>query len=474
MEKINKIVKSLSDDEYETLLKKVSANNADKSSMLLSYGRSRNYADKDCIDKLSIKANAFYTLKSRLNQKIEAFLISKMEAPKLELIKKVSYASDIVLNTDKEISAVTLKKLERELKDYDLAYELTKIYQNLKKLYRNDGQQHYHYSQLYNKHVAYTLALDRAEDMVGSYFYTYGHYFMSRNETDLLQLYILRKELENTCKLYSSHRLFISGSMVNLFHVLFLPQEDGSEPDLFSLEEIFDQANEIFNKYNKDTFYLLITPVFTYLQFEFYFRTGQKQKAQALFDDLNGDVPSLLEYFNFYTFPSLFLFSKIIVVHQKGEEQNLVNENMEGLVEYEPDLNDIPGYLNYNIYLATSYFYDKDYEMAARTLQEARNNVSFKGLTHIDMEIKLLLGMQYVMLQEFELTGQLIKSIQRQVRNAEDKGYADVAMFVKMLNKFSIKQPDKAKEYYDRFKEENVGHNRVIPYLFLKDEVFNQ
>jgi tetratricopeptide (TPR) repeat protein len=297
---------------------------------------------------------------------------------------------------------------------------------------------------------------------------------MSRSETDLLQLYILKKEIKNTCKLYSSHRLFINESMVSIFHTLFLPQEDGTEVDIFSLEEIFDQIDAVLSKYHKDTFYLLIVPVFTFLKFEFFLKSGQKQKAYSLFDDLNGDVPSLLEYFNFYTFPSFFLFDKLVVVQQKGEEETLVDENMEGLVEYEPDINDIPGYLNYNIYLATSYFYNRDYEMAARTLHEARNNISFKGLPHIDMEIKLLLGLQYVMLHEFEQAGQLIKSIQRQVRNADGKEYEDVAMFVKMLNKFSNRQPDKAKEYYERFLEVNKGPNRVIPYLVLNKEIFSQ
>jgi hypothetical protein len=73
------------------------------------------------------------------------------------------------------IAIATLKKLEKELLDYDLSNELTVVYKFLKKLHINSAD-YFNYSQLYNRHVAYMLAVDKAEDVLAEYFKKYGNY----------------------------------------------------------------------------------------------------------------------------------------------------------------------------------------------------------------------------------------------------------------------------------------------------------
>ena len=238
MDKINKIIKSLAEEDFMMLLGSVAANNADKSSTLLKYAREENFLDKECIQNLNIKANAFYTLKSRLNQKIESFLISKIEAPKMDLIQKVSYTSYLGMSVDKDIATVMLKKFEKELIDYDLPHELTRIYQSLKKLHISQPDQYYGYSQLYNKYVAYHLNLDKAEDLIGSYFNVFANYQLSRGDGELLQLEIMKNELSTLCSLYDSHRLFIYNSIVRVFHILFVPKSQ--DPKAETLEDAQD------------------------------------------------------------------------------------------------------------------------------------------------------------------------------------------------------------------------------------------
>jgi tetratricopeptide (TPR) repeat protein len=251
-----------------------------------------------------------------------------------------------------------------------------------------------------------------------------------------------------------------------------VPDERGEEKDLFSLEENFNQLDEIFNRYNKDSFYLLVRPVFDFLRFEFYHLSGQKVKALSDLDDINAEVIGLLQYFKFYTFPSLFLISKLEIYADMGREYELAKENLDSLIEHEPSNEDIGAFLNYHIYLAVSSYYEGSFDTAARILQDARNEISFKGLTHIDIEIKLLLALQYAHLNEFELTGQLIKSIQRQVRNAEEKEYEDASLFIKMLNKLANSQPEKALEYLEKFNELKRNEDSVLPYLRVKTIFF--
>ena len=101
-----------------------------------------------------------------------------------------------------------MKKLEKELLDYDLANELTVIYKSLKKLNINSPD-YFQYSQLYNRHVAYMLAVDKAEDLLADYFKKYGDYMLNAGETEKLGLVLLMKKWPERCQLYESHRLYV-------------------------------------------------------------------------------------------------------------------------------------------------------------------------------------------------------------------------------------------------------------------------
>ena len=468
MDKIAKIVKSFTKEEYDFLYEGVSSNKADKSSLLLKIAREKDLDDKECVAALDIKPNAFYTLKSRLNQKIESYLISKMEAPKMDLIKKVSYAGDIFLTTDRTILTVMLKRLEKELSDYDLPYELTKIYQMLKKLYVTQPDQQYQYSQLYNKNVAYTLALDRAEDSIGRYFQAYGNYFMSKSAEDLIQLEVIQMELDNTAKLYESHRLFVYNSLAKVFHILFVPSKNTQE-SLSDVEDIFLQVNEIFAKFENDTGYVQMAVIFDFLKFEYYHKLGLPKKEAPFYEQVNFSLTSFLQHYNFFTFPAQFLLSKLERINKIGNESAILEENETILDGFTPDIKQLPTYVVYHIYLAICYFYNHNYKQAARTLNNLKNDVSFKNLPHIEMEIKLLLGLQYAKLKEEDMTLQLIKSVQRQIRNDESKDYNGAKMFIKVLNKIISGQGEKASDLLERYRINNIGEEAVLGYLKLDE-----
>ena len=80
-------------------------------------------------------------------------------------LKHIAARRHVLHPSAKAIAIATLKKLEKDLIDYDLSNELTIVYKSLKKLHVNSPD-YFHYSQLYNRHVAYMLALDKAEDLL--------------------------------------------------------------------------------------------------------------------------------------------------------------------------------------------------------------------------------------------------------------------------------------------------------------------
>ncbi|HSY62607.1 MAG TPA: hypothetical protein VK796_12070, partial [Cytophaga sp.] len=163
MSKLKNIIKQLSTKDYTAIYDSLINSNAEKSAYLLKFMREKQLSDTRIMEELEVNNNAYYTLRSRLNQKIEEYLLQEMESPRTSLIKKVATVHDIIFTKKRAIAIASLKKLEKELLDYDLSNELTIIYKTLKKLLINSPEDHFSYSQLYNRHVAYMLALDKAE-----------------------------------------------------------------------------------------------------------------------------------------------------------------------------------------------------------------------------------------------------------------------------------------------------------------------
>ena len=169
MAKLKNIIKQLSADDFKTIYDQLLSSNAEKSAHLLKFMRERQMSDTKIMETLDVGSNAYYTLRSRLNQKIEEYLLSQMEQPRTDLMKRVANINDTVFTKKLGITLATLKKLEKELLDYDLSNELTIIYKILKRLHIHTKDS-FHYNQQYNRHVAYMLAIDKAEDLLADYF----------------------------------------------------------------------------------------------------------------------------------------------------------------------------------------------------------------------------------------------------------------------------------------------------------------
>lgn len=433
MAKLKHIIKQLSEDDFNAIHHSLSSSNADKSAFLLRAMREKSMSDHQVMEKLEVNTNAYYTLRSRLNQKIEEYLLQQMESPRTDLLKKVANINEMVFTKKKAISVATLKKLERELLDYDLSNELTVVYKALKKLHINSPD-YFNYSQLYNKHVSYMLAIDKIEDILSTYFKRFSEFTLTGEEADKLSLDYLKKEINNMCNLYDSHRPYVYKSCVNIFHRLFIEEtqqegEDGEE----AIEDIFDRIDTIFEEYHKDAVYFHLKLVFEFLKLEYYNHYKVYRKAGTFFEQVNRSSAALLSYCNIYTFPSQFLYTKLNRHLRINTEKEMQEENIESFKDYMPDMEDVPNYINYIVYRSLSCFYAKKYDEAARWINNLLNEMSLKKYPYAMLEVKVILALQYCCMKDFELFNQLVNSIQRQVRILGKDTCEDVVIFVKML-----------------------------------------
>jgi hypothetical protein len=432
MAKLKNIIKQLSAEDYQAIFQSLMNNSAEKSAYLLRFMREKQLSDTKIMAELEVNNNAYYTLRSRLNQKIEEYLLQQMESPRTDLLKKVANINEVIFTKKRAISVATLKKLEKELLDYDLSNELTIVYKTLKKLHINTPEA-FSYSQLYNKHVAYMLAVDKAEDLLSEYFRKYGIYTLSGSEIEKLELTLLNKEMGNVARLYESHRLKVYKSCLSIFHRLFVEESESEKDDDDPIEDILADVEHIFNQYDSDTIYYHLRLLFEFLKLEYYTHYKVYKKAEKFFDEVNDAASTLLTNYSLYTYPAQFLFTKI-QRHIRMETEEQIYEENEGLFQdYEADINDLPKFVSYITYRAVACYYVKKYDEAAKWLNNLLNELSLKKYPQAQLEIKMLLALQYTVVKDHELFGQLLNSIQRQIRILGKDESESADLFIKIL-----------------------------------------
>ncbi len=461
MAKLKNIIKQLSEKDYKEIYDSLMESNAEKSAHLLKSLRERQLSDSKIMVELEVNANAYYTLRSRLNQKIEEHLLQQMESPRTDILRKVANLNEVLFTKKRTISIATLKKLEKELLDYDLASELTVVYKSLKKLHINSPE-HFNYSQLYNRHVAYMLAVDKAEDLLAEYFKKYGNYFLSSDDTEKLGLTLLVKEMQNVAKLYDSHRLYIYQSCMVVFHKLFVEQDDNLQQEGESIEDIFAHAQKIFETYNLDPLYFHLNLVFEFLHLEYYNHYKVYRQAEKYFEEVNDAAASLLVNYPALTFSAQFFLSKLERSLRLGAEKELYAENETIFADIEADTIDLPKHVVYIMYRSLGCYYAGKYEESAKLINGLINEVSLKRFPFAQMEIKAILALQYCLLHDFELFNQHSNSIQRQIRMFGKDECENVLLFLKILkiatSEAKKEKPKKIAAVITKFKEVKVRY----------------
>ncbi|MBS1489176.1 MAG: hypothetical protein JSS93_01480 [Bacteroidetes bacterium] len=431
MAKLKNIIKQLSEKDYKEIHDSLMESNAEKSAYVLRSLRERQLSDSKIMVELEVNANAYYTLRSRLNQKIEEHLLQQMESPRTDILRKVANLNEVLFTKKRTISIATLRKLEKELQDYDLASELTVVYKSLKKMHVHSPE-YFTYSQLYNRHVAFMLAVDKAEDLLADYIKKYGNYFFTGDSTEKLGLNLVMKEMQNVCKLYESHRLYVYQSCMTVFHRLFVETDDMAHEGE-AIEDIFTKVQKIFESYNLDPLYYHLNLVFEFLRLEYYNHYNVFRQAEKYYEEVNDATATLLMNYSNYTFTAQFLISKIERHTRNNTEKTLYTENESLLVDIEPDLQDVPKHVIYICYKALSCYYIGKYDEAAKIINQLLNEISLKKYPFVQMEVKALLALQYCMMRDYELFTQLTNSVQRQIRTFGKDDCENVLLFLKIL-----------------------------------------
>lgn len=155
--------------------------------------------------------------------------------------------------------------------------------------------------------------------------------------------------------------------------------------------------------------------------------------------------------------------------------RDMYPENEGLFLDFEVDMQDVPKYINYVMYRAISCYYVDKYDEAARWINNLLNEVSLKKYALAQLEIKIVLALQYCLMSDYDLFNQLINSIQRQIRLTGKDSCEHILLFSKML-KISIS--DIKKNKYEKIealvdKFVRIDANQFSPTKLIKmDEAF--
>lgn len=447
MDTLNKTIKKLNESEYQELLSAVAGRKNNKPYVVLEAARKHNYSEGQMMEMLGVTPSTYYTLKSRLNERIAQYLSQNVNNPISALKEKVAMVPAMLFSNNREVAIRALKNLEKQLIEYDLSNELIVVYKALARLSMYNGDFDY-YEKEYNRHVAYSLAVVKAEDLFYEFVKRAGNYQLSRDERDFEAVQTILRELTNISELYHGHRLFVLYNVVRIYYLsLFTTRTENLRALELEIDSLLQQIRKNFEKFELDTFYQSIRFLVDYLYFEYYQRTGNQVRADHYAKIISSGVADVATKPAFSFYVTEFLNSKVqqFLVNWKVEELTDVTADLES--GFDIDINEPYPYIAFRRYLSVCKFYQGDYAGAAKVINNLRNDMSLKKFLYSDIESKLFQALQYSYMGEDGLCAQLLQSVKRQIPE-DDKRYEPAIALMKIL-----KAANKPEEFRRKIKK---------------------
>lgn len=463
MIKLKEIIAQLQEETYSSVEKTLLKTKADNFVLLLQSYRKGDISDNEISSRLGINSNSFYVLKSRLYDKIQESLSADMFITQENIIKQLLKVPEVCFNSPREIAIAFLQKLETELLRFDMHNELQIVYSALKKMHLYSDK-YFHYSTLFNKHVALGLSFEKAEETLGNFNRLLGQYYFSKSQNSLDTLCFIKKEIINLFALNPSRQIEIIKNIIELQLILFC---FGNKSDEFDTEELLLNTRRIFNELPETSAQKKWEIVLDYLCFEHYQSTSQNKAALQYYEKVNKQLTFFLLYNNI-CLSSKFLISKIkFCTEQNKLEEISVNP---GKIKLLFDAADDNAKVLIGIYKSMLHFNRKNYKDAISCLNEIINTFSFKDYFHENINVKLTLAYFYLVINDYDTVETTLKGISRKIKTEQLGRYSHVLHLIKVftmdINKINNdKTLSKKRDLLTLFLAGNNGNNELLAHL---------
>lgn len=427
MIKLKEVIAQLQESTYEAIEKELLKNKADNFVLLLQSYKKGDVPDNKIAAELGINANSFYVLKSRLYDKIQKNLSAETFITQENIIKQLLQVHEICFNSPREIAVAFLQKLEIELLRFDMHNELQIIYSALKKMHLY-SEKYFYYSQLFNKHVALGLSLEKGEEILGNFNRLLGQYNFSRSQENLNTLYFINREIINQYALNPSRQIEIIKNFIELQLILFCSENKSYE---HNTEELLLNTRKLFAELPETSPQKKWELGLDYFYFEYYQSLNQVKIAQQYYEKTNDQLPLLLLYNNI-CLSSRFLISKLKFCFETNRlEEISFNADLPKLLY---DTADSHAKVLTGIYYSMLHYNVKNYKEAIASLNEIINTFSFKDFFHESINVKLTLAYFYLATEDYDMVDITLKGISRKIKAEKLEQYDYVMHLVKVFD----------------------------------------
>lgn len=459
MIKLKTIITHLDERVYKAIEDTLIKNKADNFLFLLQSYRNSDIKDAEITKALAINSNSLYVLKSRLNDKIQEHLSGDIYSSKEDVLKQLHQIPEICFGTSREVATTFLQKLEKDLLQYDMHNELLVVYSALKKIHVYSDK-YFHYSQLYNRHTAFNISLEKCEEILGNFNRVLAQYDFSRSQKLFETLQFLNKEVSDHFALNASRQIELIKNMLELELSVFFNKNAAG----FNTAEVLLKTEKMIHELPESSVHKHWINALNYLSFEYYRKTGQMQQASQYYDKVNAISGTILLYTN-VCLTSRFLISKLCFMQEQNRIAELEEEDTKGVLY---DIADTHTVVLLGIYNAMLSYYKKNYKEAASRLNDIINSNSFKDYFHINTDVKLTLAFIYITLKEYDLADSILKNIYRKIKSEEMNNYGNVLDIIRIFNadiKQNGKVTSKQKDDYILFLARNVNESKLLSHL---------
>ncbi len=459
---IRKVINQLNEENYEILYKELSANRGEKFSKMLELYR-KNDKDHNAVrEALGINVAAFYAMKSRLTDKVQEYLFRVLNDKRGNLLKNISSIPHLINSTPKATAIVLLEHLAEEIIKADLPRELIGVYNGLKKLHLHSDQ-YYHYQQLYNKSVAFTLATDKADEFLCTFNREVGEYLLSGDKTKIEILGQYLKELRHLNKVYDSHSLKASLYLANISYALFVSESNEIPETEETTEELLKLVLTILESHPENPKYFYWTRAWHVLNFEYYNKLKLYKNGLCSFEKVNSNISEFMLLSHTCPTPQ-FLLSKIEYAISTKQTDVLLKDSF--LPEITFNHNPLE-YVYESLYKASCLFYSNKFLDASVVLNTCLNEMSFKNYPFAEFQVKLFQTLLLLLSGKNESAEIVFRSVSRKLQTEEFSTQFPQAIGFSKLLKIAISDntASKAKKIDDAFANMKVLHAGSHPIL---------
>lgn len=465
---LHKVVLQLDSEVFSKLKEEFSANRGEKMLTLLELYRNTDDQKEITNKDLGINSAAFYTLKSRLQDKVQRALFLNATDVYADLLKNLAAIPYIINNTPRESAILLLNYLEDELRKADQPGELAQVYAALKRLHSRN-QNYYQYEQLYNKNIAYFLALEKSEEVLGHFSrecceHLYTH---ASAGADILRLRL--KELNNLSRVYDSPRLKMYRCTAEVTYALFVdPNREIPGTDA-TIEDTLEQMSVIIEEHAEDMNYKYMRDVWAFLSYEYYHALGLNKNATQHFELLvRNQFRVLYRAYRTCTMHILIsAFDRIV-----GDD-DLCRQVEQWIPEPDPD--NTYARINIALFRAGVAFENGEFGRAAGILNDILNAVSLKSFLVAEYNIKLFLVITLLCAEKMDQAEIQFRSISRKLSAIDNKELLQagvnewMALVKTVMTGKSADRKVKIEEAAQLANKFRKGTGVLLPHIKLKD-----